>query len=183
MTGSPETGGPRHDRQVHSFRRRSVTALTVGIVGVSLIAGCSDGGHEDAGAEDFTRWMSGASAQLGVHGDDDHGGGGGQLSAEDGSRTARAHVSLAYDLHGPYDVLAVCRSEQKTVHLRVSSLTEHETGPSAVLGQADITCGTSNRIPIDVPAGSDGITLDASTTDRSGRSLFDALVVSRGAGR
>ena len=182
MTGSPDVGRSRHDRHVHPRRRRSVTALFTGLLGASVLAGCSGGDHTQAASDDFAQWMSTASAQLGVHGDADHGGGGGRLTTEDGSRTGRAQVSLSYDLRGPYDVLAVCRSEE-TVHLRVSELTEHEDGPSAVLGRADLTCGTSSRIPIDVPAGADGITLDASTPDRSGQSLFDAIVVTRGAGQ
>ncbi|MFJ4296929.1 hypothetical protein [Curtobacterium sp. NPDC089689] len=167
---------------MHPLRRHSVSALVIGVVGASVLVGCSGGDHREALSEDSAQWMSLASAQLGVDGAANHGGGGGGLIAEDGGRTARALVSLEYDLHGPYDVLAVRRSKE-TVHLRITELTVDDDGPSALLGQADITCGTSSRIPIDVPAGSDGITLDASTTDRSGRSLFDALDVTRGAGR
>ncbi|GAA3342545.1 hypothetical protein GCM10017714_31390 [Curtobacterium pusillum] len=50
----------------------------------------------------------------------------------------------------------------------------------SVIGEADIDCGVTVRIPIDVPKGRDGIMLDASTADTSGRALFDSFVVTRG---
>lgn len=51
------------------------------------------------------------------------------------------------------------------------------------LGRADITCGHMSRIPIEVAVDRSGVALDASTTDRSGKALFDTRIVSRGAGR
>ncbi|SDQ99412.1 hypothetical protein SAMN02800687_3207 [Curtobacterium sp. UNCCL20] len=168
--------------------RRPAAALLAGIAGGVILTGCTGGSHGDAVPEDYTAWMSQTSAQMNVAGDDEHGGAGGRLTVENGDEKAGASVSLEYDLAGPYDVLAVCRSSKK-VHLTVSDYTAATAGPGeslesmSVLGQADITCGVTSRIPIDVPKGRAGITLDASTTDRSGQTLFDAFVVTRGAGQ
>lgn len=65
MTGSPDVGRSRQDRHVHPLRRRSVTALLTGLLGASVLAGCSGGDHTQAASDDFAQWMSTASAQLG----------------------------------------------------------------------------------------------------------------------
>lgn len=128
------------------------------------------------------QWMSQMSAEFA--GDFD--GGGGRLTlGDDDPEKATASIALEQDLEGPYDVLAVCRST-KTVHLSVHAFTSTPDGSGGSLddeedlGAADIHCGVTTRIPIDVPKGRDGIAIDASTSDRSGRALFDSFIVARG---
>lgn len=148
-----------------------------------VLAGCTTHGTGDDLPEDYGQdWFALMSSQL----SSDHGGGGGQLVVDDDDKDhARALVALQYDLAGPYDVLVVCRST-KTVHVVIRDFTnEHDANgesmePRSRIGQADVRCGATRRIPIEVPEGRDGIMLDASTTDTSGRALFDASIVSRG---
>lgn len=174
---------------MHTTIRRPAAALLTVMVGGLLLTGCTGGNHSDAVPDDYTAWMTQTSAQMNVDGNDSQGGVGGRLTVENGSSSkARASVSLEYDFAGPYDLLAVCRSS-KTVHLTIRDYTNETEGPGvnsepeSILGEADITCGVTSRIPIDVPRGRAGIMLDASTTDRSGKALFDTAVVTRGAGR
>lgn len=92
---------------------------------------------------------------------------------------------MEQDLEGPYDVLAVCRST-KTVHVTIHAFTTtpdgsgESLGTEERLGEADVNCGAATRIPIDIPKDRDGIALDASTSDRSERVLFDTFIVTRG---
>ncbi|WP_146239737.1 hypothetical protein [Curtobacterium sp. MCSS17_011] len=116
----------------------------------------------------------------------DHGGGGGQLIVDDDDRKqARAGVALQTDLAGPYDVLAVCRST-KVLHLAIHDITsKHDKygdsfDTNSLIGEANVHCGATTRIPIDVPKDRDGIMLDATTADTSERALFDAFIVTRG---
>jgi len=51
---------------------------------------------------------------------------------------------------------------------------------NSLVGEANIHCGATTRIPINVPTGRDGIMLDATTADTSERALFDAFIVTRG---
>jgi hypothetical protein len=127
-------------------------------------------------------WLEQMSSQLAG----DHGGCGGQLLVDDeDTKQARAGITLEIELAGPYDVLAVCRST-KTVHLAIRDVTtKHDkNGDSfdtdSLIGEANIRCGATSRIPIDVPKGRDGIMLDATTADTSERALFDAFIVTRG---
>jgi hypothetical protein len=46
-----------------------------------------------------------------------------------------------------------------------------------MLGERDLRCGETTRVPIDVPRDIDGITLQASTPDTSEQTLFDAHIV------
>ena len=173
---------------MHTTINRPAAALLTGIAGGLLLTGCTGGHHSDAVPDDYTAWMTQTSAQMNVDGNDSQGGAGGRLTVENGGKKARASVSLEYDFAGPYDLLAVCRSS-KTVHLTIRDYTNETEGPGvnsepqSILGEADITCGVTSRIPIDVPKGRAGIMLDASTTDRSGKALFDTAVVTRGAGQ
>lgn len=158
------------------------------LVGALLLAGCTGSDHGDAVPEDYTVWMNQTTAQMNRVSADDEGGAGGRLTAEDGSKKARAWVSLKYDLAGPYDVLAACRSS-RIVHLVVRDLSAERDGAGvdddtqSVLGTADMTCGVMSRIQIDVPKGRAGIAFEAATADRSGTALFNAIVVPRGSGQ
>ncbi|PYY32251.1 hypothetical protein [Curtobacterium sp. MCBD17_030] len=166
---------------MHPSRRRPVAALILVIAGTIALTGCSS--HEDAEPKNYGhQWMSQMSSQL----PSDFGGVGGRLVlGDDNPKKATASISLQYDLEGPYDILAVCRSTE-TVHLTIHAFTATKDGSGQSLdtkerlGEADINCGTTMRIPIDVPRGRDGITLDASTDDRSERTLFETSVVTRG---
>lgn len=181
MTGSHAYRPARHDRHVHSIRRRSTAALITVVAGTTALAGCSS--HEEAPAKDYGhQWMSQMSSQL----SGDFGGGGGQLVlVGDNSKRATLGVELQQDLEGPYDVLAVCRST-KTVHVSLHSFTVKKDGNGEsstlreYLGEADIHCGSTTRIPIDVPKNRAGIDIEASTNDRSERALFDSFIVKRG---
>ena len=181
MTGSPNRRVAGHDRRVPLTHRRLVASVL--IVGTAvLLAGCARHGNglpEDYGQD----WFGKMASQHGG----DHGGGGGQLMVDDEDETrARAFIVLDTELAGSYDVLAVCRST-KTVHLTVHDFTSEHDGygdsadPDSLIGAADLHCGTTTRTPIDVPEGRDGIVLDATTSDTSERSLFDAFIVERGA--
>ncbi len=179
MTGSQSTGQARHDRHVRSLRNSSAALLAVATAVV--VTGCSS--HGDALPKDYGhQWMSQMSSQLAG----DFGGGGGQLAlGDDNPKQATLGVELQQDLEGPYDVLAVCRST-KTVHVSLHAFTAKKDGNGESstlrehLGDADIHCGATTRIPIDVPTGRAGIAIDASTNDRSGRALFDSFIVARG---
>ena len=148
-----------------------------------LLAGCTGHSTGDDLPKDYGQdWLAEMSTQLAG----DSGGGGGRLTVDDeNEKRAQAVIGLQYEFAGPYDVLAVCRST-KTVHLAIHDFTnEHgdSLGTDSLIGGADIHCGATTRIPIEVPKGRDGIELDATTTDTSGRALFDAFVVARGSGR
>ncbi|WIE77083.1 hypothetical protein [Curtobacterium sp. MCSS17_007] len=165
---------------MHAIRPTTAVAATI-LAGASLLTGCSS--HEDAVPKNYGRaWMSQMSSQLAGG----FGNGGGRLVVgDDNPEKATASIALQYDLEGPYDVLAVCRST-KTVHLTMTAFTAMTDGSGASLatkerlGQSDVNCGATMRIPIDVPKNRDGIALDASTSDRSERALFDAFIVARG---
>jgi hypothetical protein len=172
----------RDDRGVLKTRRRLLSAIAA--TGVMLtLTGCS--GH-DAFPKDYGHaWFDRMSSLLGG-GESAAGGAGGQLLVEDDERGAvTGSAALEYDLSGPYDVLAVCRSTA-IVHLTIRDFTarkEHggeSTNPRSVLDEGDIVCGATTRLSITVPADADGIVLDVSTADRSGRALWDAFVVPRG---
>jgi hypothetical protein len=158
-------------------RRLSATVILT-LLGAVSLTGCTGGDDDSAVSADYTAWMSQSSAQLQSISTGNEGGAGGRLTAEDGSKNARAVVFLSYSFAGPYDVVAACRSSKK-VHLTIRDFTEDGGGadPQSVLGSADITCGVPSRIPIDVPKGRSGIELDASSTDRSGQALFNTYVV------
>ncbi|MGN8049118.1 hypothetical protein ACTJKO_05470 [Curtobacterium sp. 22159] len=164
--------------------RRLTTAVLLAGAAL-LLTGCTGHSTGNRLPEGYSEWMSQMSSQF----DDAQGGGGGQLTVSDEDKgKAEGIIELQTKLAGPYDVLAVCRST-KALHLTIRDFTERhdENGYSSdqqsVLGQADIDCGSTARIPIDVPKGRDGIELDATTTDTSGRALFDTFVVARGADR
>ncbi|WIE81414.1 hypothetical protein [Curtobacterium sp. MCSS17_016] len=167
---------------MHPLRRRLVAALIPVIAGTIALTGCSS--HEDAVPKNYGhQWMSQMSSQL----SSEYGGGGGRLVlGDDNPKKATASIALQNNLEGPYDILAVCRSTE-TVHLTIHAFTATKDGSGQSLdtkerlGEADIDCGATMRIPIDVPRGRDGITLDASTTDTSERTLFEASIVTRGA--
>ena len=74
---------------------------------------------------------------------------------------------------GWFDDELVSITVKKDGNGEASTLREH-------LGEADIDCGATTRIPIDVPKGRAGIDIAASTTDRSERALFDSFIVKRG---
>jgi hypothetical protein len=180
---------------VPTIHRRTTAVLLTALAGTLLLTGCSGGDQTDSVPTDYSAWMRQTSAQMNGDSDGGEGGAGGHLSAEDGSKKARASASLEYDLSGPYDdlsgpydVLAVCRST-KMVHLTVRDFTAERVGngedlhPRSVLGEADITCGVTSRIPIDVPTGRAGVMLDATTTDTSGKTLFNTVIVTRGTGQ
>lgn len=157
-------------------------ALTV--VMATAITGCSGPDHQDTIPKDYgTDWLDQSSAMF----PDAVTGGGGPVNMSSDSTTARAVVQLDTDLAGPYDVVAMCRSSE-TVHLGIHAFTTktdrngHSADLGALLGEADLTCGTQARIPTDVPKGSQGIELDASTGDTSGRALWDAVVLAPGTG-
>ena len=171
-----------HDQQVLNTRRRlTVAVLTIG--SALLLAGCTSHGTGNGLPKGYGQdWLSQMSSQL----SGDYGGGGGQLLVDDeNTKQARAQITLETELAGPYDVLAVCRST-KTVHLAIHDITtKHDKhgysyDTDALIGDASIHCGATTRIPIDVPKGRDGITLEATTTDTSERALFDAFIVTRG---
>lgn len=124
-----------------------------------VLAGCTGTDGDAALPKDYGQdWLSRMSSRLAA----DHGGAGGQLLAEGSSRTARAVVALQYELEGPYDVLAVCRSAA-TVRVTVRGLTVNGDGQSDdrgdVLGAEDVACGATSRIRIEVPEESDGVEL------------------------
>lgn len=156
--------------------------LGFALLGAVLLTGCTGGDDNRAVSADYTDWMNQSSAQLQRISTGNEGGAGGRLTVEDGSKKAHAMVLLSYDLAGPYDVVVACRSS-KTVHLTIRDFTEDGGGadPQGVLGTADITCGVPSRIPIDVPKDRSGIEFDASSTDRSGRALFNTYVVAHDA--
>lgn len=166
------------------FRRLSVGVLTIG--SALLFASCSGHGTGNGLPKDYGQdWLGQMSSQLAG----DNAGDGGQLLVDsDNMKQARAQVTLQTQLAGPYDVLAVCRST-KTVHLAIRDITiKHDKhGESfdtkSLVGEANIHCGATTRIPIDVPKGRDGITLDATTDDTSERALFDAFIITRGSGQ
>lgn len=155
--------------------------LVTVVAGTVTLAGCSS--REEALPKDYGhQWMSQMSSQL----SGDFGGGGGQLVLmDDNSKKATLSLELQQDLEGPYDVLAVCRST-KTVHVSLHAFTGKKDGNGESstlrehLGEADIDCGATTRIPIDVPKGRAGIDIAASTDDRSERALFDSFIVARG---
>jgi hypothetical protein len=174
-----------HDQQVLNTHRR----LTAGVLTISsalFLAGCSSHGTGNDLPKDYGQdWLGQMSSQLAG----DNAGGGGQLLVDgEDTKQARALITLQTQLAGPYDVLAVCRST-RTVHLAIRDVTiKHDKhGESfdteSLVGEATIHCGATTRIPIDVPRGRDGITLDATTDDTSERALFDAFIVTRGSGR
>ncbi|SOC87835.1 hypothetical protein SAMN05660766_1523 [Curtobacterium sp. 314Chir4.1] len=169
---------------LNTRRRLTVAVLTIG--SALLLAGCTSHGTGNGLPKNYGQdWLSQMSSQLGG----DHGGGGGQLLVDDeNTKQARAAITLETELAGPYDVLAVCRSTE-TVHLAIHDITtKHDKygysyDTDALIGDASIHCGATTRIPIDVPKGRDGITLEATTTDTSERALFDAFIVTRGSDR
>lgn len=181
MTGSHAYRLTRHDRHVPPIHRRSTVVLVTVVAGTAALAGCSS--HNEALPKDYGhQWMSQMSSQL----SGDFGGGGGQLVLmDDNAKKATLSLELQQDLEGPYDVLAVCRST-KTVHVSLHAFTVKKDGNGEAstlrehLGEADIDCGATTRIPIDVPKGRAGIDIAASTTDRSERALFDSFIVKRG---
>ncbi|ROS59999.1 hypothetical protein EDF42_3380 [Curtobacterium sp. PhB172] len=164
-----------------NVNQRLTSALLTAMGAALLPTSCS---HKDALPEDYGQaWMSQMSSRYAG----DYGGGGGRLVlGDDNPKKATASVALEQDLEGPYDVLAVCRST-KTVHVTIHAFTATPDGSGKSLdtkerlGEADVNCGATTRIPIDVPKDRDGIALDASTNDRSERALFDTFVVTRGA--
>lgn len=186
--GTPDAGWParrvvRHDRGVPKTHRRLLAAIAATGVVLSL-TGCT---HHDAFPKDYGHaWLDRMTTLLGG-GEDGQGGAGGQLLAgdDDDLGPVTGSAALQYELSGPYDVLAVCRSTA-TVHLTIRDFTarkEHggeSTDPRTVLDEGDIVCGATTRLSITVPADADGIMLDVSTADRSGRALWDAAIVPRG---
>ncbi|WNY33258.1 hypothetical protein Q9Q99_14010 [Curtobacterium flaccumfaciens] len=158
-----------------------MATLVTLVAGAAALAGCSS--HEEALPEDYGhQWMSQMSSQL----SGDFGGGGGQLVlVDDNSKKATLGVELQQDLEGPYDVLAVCRSAE-IVHVSLYSFTVKKDGNGDSttlrehLGEADIYCGSTTRIPIDMPKNRAGIDIEASTNDRSERALFDSFIVKHG---
>jgi hypothetical protein len=170
---------------VLNVNQRLTAALLTATVAAFLLTGCSNGSsHKDTLPKNYGQaWMSQMSSRYAG----DYGGGGGRLVlGDDNPKDATASIALEQDLEGPYDVLAVCRST-KTVHIAIHAYTATKDGSGESLdtaeglGEANINCGTTTRIPINVPKGRDGISLDASTSETSGRALFDAFIVSRGA--
>jgi hypothetical protein len=166
---------------VLNVNQRLTAALLTAAVAALLLTSCS---HKDALSEDYGQaWMSQMSSRYAA----DYGGGGGRLVfSDDNPKRATASVALEQDLEGPYDVLAVCRST-KTVHITIHAFNAIPYGSGETLhmkerlGEAEVDCGATTRIPIDVPKNRDGIALDASTNDRSERALFDTFIVDRGA--
>jgi hypothetical protein len=166
---------------LNTHRQLAVAVLTAG--SALLLAGCTSWTTGNGLPEDYGQdWLEQMSSQLGG----DHGGGGGQLLVDDENRNqARAGIALETELAGAYDVLAVCRSTE-TVHLAIHDITsKHDKygdsfDTNSLVGEANIHCGATTRIPINVPTGRDGIMLDATTTDTSERALFDAFIVTRG---
>ncbi|MFJ2977859.1 hypothetical protein ACIPEP_03285 [Curtobacterium sp. NPDC087082] len=168
-----------------THRRLLAAIAAIAATGVLLsLTGCA---RHDAFPKEYGHaWLDRMTTLLGG-GEDGQGGAGGQLLADDdddhGPITGSA--ALQYELSGPYDVLAVCRSTA-TVHLTIRDFTarkEHDgesTDPRTVLDEGDIVCGATTRLSITVPADADGIMLDVSTADRSGRALWDAAIVPRG---
>jgi hypothetical protein len=169
---------------VPPLRRRSSAALAVAIAGAALLTGCSHSQEDTVPKNYGHEWMSQMSTQLA--GDSIESAGGRLVLGDDNPKKATASVALQDDLEGPYDVLAVCRSP-KTVHITITDFTATKDGSGESLttkehlGEADINCGATARIPIDVPNGRDGIAIDASTSDQSERALFDSFIVARGA--
>ncbi|MGU3409059.1 hypothetical protein ACLBWP_03040 [Microbacterium sp. M1A1_1b] len=164
--------------------RRQLTTAALAVGAALLLGGCTgSGGHDDGLPKDYGHdWLD----QMSTRFSGDNGGGGGRLEVDDAdAKEARAAIALQDELAGPYDVLVVCRSTT-TVHVTIRDFTAKHSGhgdsldPRSEIGAADVRCGTTVRIPIDVPAGRDGIMLDASTRDTSGRALFDTFVVTRG---
>ncbi|WP_420368114.1 hypothetical protein [Curtobacterium sp. L1-20] len=166
---------------LNTYRRSTVAIQTIGAA--LLLTGCTSHGSGNGLPKDYGQdWLRQMSSQLAG---DDAGGGGQLLIDEENSEQARAEVTLQTQLAGPYDVLAVCRST-KTVHLAIHDITttQDKYGVSfdtdSLIGEANIHCGATTRIPIEVPKGRDGITLTATTNDTSERALFDAFIVTRG---
>lgn len=180
--GSPARRVVRHDRWVPKTHRRLLAAIAATGVLLSL-TGCA---HHDAFSKDYGHaWLDRMTTLLGG-GEDGQGGAGGQLLADDDDHgPVTGSAALQYELSGPYDVLAVCRSTA-TVHLTIRDFTarkEHggeSTDPRTVLDEGDIVCGATTRLSITVPSDADGIMLDVRTADRSGRALWDAAIVPRG---
>jgi hypothetical protein len=182
MTGSPKTRRTRQDQHVLTIRRTAAVTATA-IAGTLLLTACSS--HNNPVPKDYGHeWMTQMSTQL----SGDFGGGGGRLvlAEDDNPKKATASIALTQHLEGPYDVLAVCRS-MKTVHITIHAYTAKKDGSGESLdtlehlGDADVNCGAITRIPINVPKSRDGIAIDASTSDRSERALFDTFIVARGA--
>ncbi|MDM7892955.1 hypothetical protein [Curtobacterium caseinilyticum] len=159
---------------------RLAATLAATLLGALLLSGCTGGDGDDAASEDYAAWMSQSSAQLKSISTGNEGGAGGRLTVEDGGEKAQAKVFLEYDFAGPYDVVAACRSS-KPVHLVTSGFTTSggASDVQSVLARADIACGGTSRIHIDVPEDQSGIALDASTLDRSGQALFNTHIVAR----
>jgi hypothetical protein len=168
---------------VLNIRRTGAVAATA-VAGMLLLAACSSS-HNNPVPKDYGHeWMAQMSTQF----SGDFGGGGGRLvlAEDDNPKKATASIALTQRLEGPYDVLAVCRSTQ-TVHITIHAYTAKKDGSGESLdtlehlGAADMNCGAITRIPINVPKSRDGIAIDASTSDRSERALFDTFIVARGA--
>ncbi|QKS15437.1 hypothetical protein HUN59_03720 [Curtobacterium sp. Csp2] len=158
--------------------RKAMTGVLASAV-VLLLAGCSEDDHARERADDADQqaWMSQMTAQFG-DGADSRGGLGGRLIASDSGSPA-ASGSMQSAVAGRYDLVAVCRS---TTHVHVTVRTFRDVGgdvtrAGATLGQVDVTCGTTARTTIDVPSGSDGLVIEATTADRSGRALFDTFIL------
>jgi len=182
MTGLAAPLSCRHDQPVlNTPHRLTVAVLTIG--STLFLAGCTSHTTGNGLPKDYGQdWLGQMSSQLAGN----HAGGGGQLLVDDeNTKQARAEITLQTELVGPYDVLAVCRST-KTVHLAIQDITtKHDKhgdsfDTNSLIGEANIHCGATARIPIDVPKGRDGIMLDATTNDTSERALFDAFIVARG---